>query len=186
MIKFAATNIHNSIDMIPKNEYAPYFEQYIQLVSKDEKSIIENLEDSQKEFKFLLRNLPEEKHLFTYEEGKWTVKQLLRHIIDTERMFAFRAMSIARNEQAMLPGFDDQSYVESADDSQNSFGEMLTEFDALRESNICMIQSFTSQALERIGNANGSSISVRAIIFIIAGHLAHHKNIISRRYLEHV
>ena len=92
--------------MIPKNEYAPYFEQYMQLVSKDEKSIIENLVASQKVFDDVLRNLPVEKHNFSYAEGKWTIKELIQHIIDSERVFSYRALCFARNDNTSLPGFE--------------------------------------------------------------------------------
>ena len=109
--------------MIPKNEYAPYFEQYIQLVDI-ERSIIENLEDSQKEFKFLLRNLPEEKHLFTYEEGKWTMKELIQHIIDTERVFCYRAMCFARNDKTSLPGFDQDIFVDNGNANQLDYFDL--------------------------------------------------------------
>ena len=88
--------------MIPKNEYAPYFEQYMQLVTKEGKSIIENMQDSQIEFDTILRNLPKEKHTFSYAEGKWTLKELIQHSIDTERVFCYRALCFARNDKTSL------------------------------------------------------------------------------------
>ncbi|WOC40013.1 DinB family protein [Polaribacter sp. HL-MS24] len=91
--------------MIPKNEYAGYFEHYIQLVSAEPLSIKTQLEKSQKDFDALLRNLPAEKHGFSYAEGKWTLKELIQHVIDTERVFAYRALCFARNDQTALPWF---------------------------------------------------------------------------------
>lgn len=166
------------------SEYHEFYAGYIDGV--DTADVLQYMRDQKDDFIHFIHSIPDDRYNYAYAEGKWTIKQLLRHIIDAERMFSFRAMSIARLEQAMLPGFDDKMYVKNADDSQNDINDLLEEFDGLRTSNIHMISNFTSQATERIGNANGSKISVRAIIFIIAGHLAHHKRIITERYLEHV
>lgn len=167
-----------------ENEYHKFYAGYVNGV--DSSDVLQCIKDQKEEFISFIRAIPDDRYNYAYAEGKWTIKQLLRHMIDAERMFAFRAMSIARGEQGMLPGFDEQGFVERADDSQNSINELLQEFESLRTSNIHMISNFTSQATERIGNANGAKVSVRAIIFIIAGHLAHHKRIITERYLEHV
>ena len=183
MIKFAATNIHNSIDMIPKNEYAPYFEQYIQLVSKDEKSIIENLEVSQKEFERLLRNVREEKQSFMYTEGKWTLKELIQHIIDTERIFCYRALCFARNDKTALPGFDQDIFVDNSFANTRDYNELLDEMKTLRESTIQLFKSFSEDVLLRIGIGSGSNMSVRAIGYLFSGHQIHHLNIIEERYL---
>ena len=114
--------------MIPKNEYAPYFEQYMQLVSKDEKSIIENLVASQKVFDDVLRNLPVEKHNFSYAEGKWTIKELIQHIIDTERVFSYRALCFARNDNTSLPGFDQDVFVENDNANDRNYYDLLNEY----------------------------------------------------------
>jgi uncharacterized damage-inducible protein DinB len=137
--------------MIPKNEYAPYFEQYMQLVSKDEKSIIENLVASQKVFDDVLRNLPVEKHNFSYAEGKWTMKELIQHIIDTERVFSYRALCFARNDNTSLPGFDQDVFVENDNANDRNYYDLLNEMEVLRKSSIQLFKSFSDEALLRVG-----------------------------------
>ncbi|WP_422359141.1 DinB family protein [Reichenbachiella sp.] len=166
------------------NEYHYFFAGYVSQVENND--VLEMVKSQKGEFIEFIQAIPDDRYNYAYAEGKWTIKQLLRHIIDAERMFGYRAMSIARGEKAKLPGFDDHLYVRMADDSKNSIEEMLKEFEVLREGHIQMICNFTSQATERMGNANGTDVSVRAIIYIIAGHVAHHKQIITERYLEYV
>jgi uncharacterized damage-inducible protein DinB len=169
--------------MIPKNEYAPYFEQYMQLVSKDEKSIIENLVASQKVFDDVLRNLPVEKHNFSYAEGKWTIKELIQHIIDTERVFSYRALCFARNDNTSLPGFDQDVFVENDNANDRNYYDLLNEMEVLRKSSIKLFKSFCNEALLRVGVASNNKISVRALGYLFSGHQMHHLNIIKERYL---
>ncbi|SDU02597.1 DinB superfamily protein [Polaribacter sp. Hel1_33_78] len=169
--------------MIPKNEYAPYFEQYMQLVSKDEKSIIENLVASQKVFDDVLRNLPVEKHNFSYAEGKWTIKELIQHIIDTERVFSYRALCFARNDNTSLPGFDQDVFVENDNANDRNYYDLLNEMEVLRKSSIQLFKSFSDEALLRVGVASNNKISVRALGYLFSGHQMHHLNIIKERYL---
>ncbi|MEP3388799.1 MAG: DinB family protein [Reichenbachiella sp.] len=166
------------------NEYHKFFAGYVGQIGDHD--VLEMIIKQKDEFLKFFKVIPGDRHNYAYAEGKWTIKQVLRHMIDAERMFGYRAMSIARGEKAKLPGFDDHLYVEMADDSKNSMEDMLKEFETLREGHIQMISNFTIQATERMGNANGTDVSVRAIIYIIAGHVAHHKQIITERYLEHV
>lgn len=167
--------------MIPKNEYAPYFEQYMQLVSKDEKSIIENLVASQKVFDDVLRNLPVEKHNFSYAEGKWTMKELIQHIIDTERVFSYRALCFARNDNTSLPGFDQDVFVENDNANDRNYYDLLNEMEVLRKSSIQLFKSFSDEALLRVGVASNNKISVRALGYLFSGHQIHHLNIIKER-----
>ncbi|MBT4413132.1 MAG: DinB family protein [Polaribacter sp.] len=169
--------------MIPKNEFAPYFEQYMQLVSKDEKSIIENLVASQKVFDDVLRNLPVEKHNFSYAEGKWTMKELIQHIIDTERVFSYRALCFARNDNTSLPGFDQDVFVENDNANDRNYYDLLNEMEVLRKSSIQLFKSFSDEALLRVGVASNNKISVRALGYLFSGHQMHHLNIIKERYL---
>ncbi|PKV64975.1 DinB family protein [Polaribacter sp. Hel1_33_96] len=169
--------------MIPKNEYAPYFEQYMQLVSKDEKSIIENLVASQKVFDDVLRNLPVEKHNFSYAEGKWTIKELIQHIIDTERVFSYRALCFARNDNTSLPGFDQDVFVENDNANDRNYYDLLNEMEVLRKSSIQLFKSFSDEALLRVGVASNNKMSVRALGYLFSGHQMHHLNIIKERYL---
>lgn len=169
--------------MISKSEYAPYFEQYMQLVSVEEMSIVDNLEASQKEFHNLLENLPLEKHNYAYDEGKWTLKELIQHVIDTERVFCYRALCFARNDKTELPGFDQDIFVDNDNANDRDFYELLSEMNVLRKSTIQMFKSFTSEALLRKGIASKNSISVRALGYLFSGHQLHHVNIIKERYL---
>ncbi|MDG1194077.1 MAG: DinB family protein [Polaribacter sp.] len=169
--------------MIPKNEFAPYFEQYMQLVSKDEKSIIENLVASQKVFDDVLRNLPVEKHNFSYAEGKWTIKELIQHIIDTERVFSYRALCFARNDNTSLPGFDQDVFVENDNANDRNYYDLLNEIEVLRKSSIQLFKSFSDEALLRVGVASNNKMSVRALGYLFSGHQMHHLNIIKERYL---
>ena len=183
MIKFVLTNIHKLIDMIPKNEYAPYFEQYIQLVSSDNTSIIDNLNESQKEFDDLLRNLPIEKHNYAYAKGKWTLKELIQHIIDTERVFCYRALCFARNDKTELPGFDQDVFVNNCNANDLDFYDLLDEMQNLRKSTIQLYKSFSNEALLRIGIASSNKISVRALGYLFSGHQLHHLSVVKERYV---
>ncbi len=168
--------------VLPKNEYVPYFEQYIKLVTNN-LSIIENLETAQKEFDNLLRNLPEKKHDFAYGEGKWTMKELIQHIIDTERVFCYRALCFARNDKTELPGFDQDIFVDNDNANDRDYFDLLAEMQTLRTSTIQLYKSFSDEALLRIGIASGNEISVRALGFLFSGHQIHHLNIVRERYL---
>ena len=168
--------------MIPENEYASYYKQYIKEVEKNEKSLIENLEDSQNVFDAILRKLPKEKQDFTYEKGKWTLKELLQHIIDTERIFCYRALCFARNDNTALPGFDQDVFVDNVDANSRDFYDLLEEMAILRKSTIILYKSFSDEALLRIGVASGNKMSVRALGYLFSGHQMHHLNVIKERY----
>ncbi|MDG1397512.1 MAG: DinB family protein [Polaribacter sp.] len=169
--------------MIPKNEYSTYFEHYIKLVSKEEKSIIENLGASQKEFNDLLSNLPAEKHSFSYAKGKWTMKEMIQHIIDTERVFCYRALCFARNDKTFLPGFDQDLFADSSHANARDYYDLLDEMKVLRQSTIQLFKSFSNEDLLKVGVASGNEISVRALGFLFSGHQIHHLNVVKERYL---
>ena len=113
--------------MIPENEYAPYYKNYIQQIEKNGKSIVANLEISQKEFEESLSELSEEKQLYAYETGKWTVKEVVQHVIDTERVFCYRALRFARNDKTALPGFDQDLFVANVDANRRNWTDLLAE-----------------------------------------------------------
>ena len=169
--------------MIPKTEYAPYFERYIQLSVLKGKTIIENLENAQDEFERVLRHLPDEKHSYSYAAGKWTLKELIQHIIDTERVFCYRALSFARNDQTPLPGFDQDVFVDNDTANERDYYDLLDEMKVLRESSIQLFKSFSKEALLRIGVASDNKMSVRALGYLFSGHQIHHINIVKERYL---
>ena len=169
--------------MIPKTEYAPYFERYIQLSVLKGKTIIESLESAQDEFESVLRNLPDKKHSYSYASGKWTLKELIQHIIDTERVFCYRALSFARNDQTPLPGFDQDVFIDNDTANERDYYDLLDEMKVLRESSIQLFKSFSKEALLRIGVASNNKMSVRALGYLFSGHQIHHINIVKERYL---
>ena len=131
-----------------------------------------------------MSNLPEEKEEYRYSEGKWTIKELMQHSIDTERIFNYRALRFARNDQTALQGFEQDTFNDVANANSRSFQEILYEFYLLRMSTIAMYQSFDEEALKRIGTASESPMSVRALGYLTAGHLQHHLRIFQERYLS--
>ncbi|WP_438978116.1 DinB family protein [Polaribacter sp.] len=169
--------------MIPKNEYAAYYAMYINPIEKNGNSIIENLKDSQTKFDELFRQLPVDKQDFAYAEGKWTTKELIQHIIDTERVFCYRALCFARNGKTPLPGFDQDLFVSNDNANDRNFIDLLEEMQTLRNSTIQLYKSFTEEALQRIGNASGNDMSVRALGYLFSGHQLHHLKVYKERYL---
>lgn len=167
-----------------KAEYNPYYHTYISLVVSQD--VIPFLEKQREEFVGILEVLSIDQQNYSYEEGKWTIKELLRHIIDAERIFAYRAMSIARNDKSAFPGMDQNEYMSACDDRNNSFEALIKEFDLLRQGNIQMFTNLPVDSFEIMGVASDSEISVRALLYIIVGHLEHHKTIMNDRYLGHV
>lgn len=169
--------------MIPENEYATYYKQYINLVEENSKSIIENLVDSQVTFNLLLRNISVDKHEFSYAAGKWTVKEVVQHIIDTERVFSYRALCFARNDTTELPGFNHDLFVDNSHANARNFEDLLNEMDVLRQSSIQLFKSFSQNDLTKIGVGSGNKMSVRALGLVFSGHQLHHLNVLKERYL---
>ncbi len=118
-----------------------------------------------------------------YAEGKWSIKEVFQHVMDTERIFGYRALCFARGETAELPGFDENTYAVQADAGRREIHQLMREHDALRNSTIELFRSFSPEMLLRAGTANGSRISVRALGWAIVGHTEHHMRIINERYL---
>ncbi|MFQ3180497.1 MAG: hypothetical protein ACI9Z4_000078 [Polaribacter sp.] len=169
--------------MLLKTEYAPYFEQYIKLVYSEDTTILESLERSQKEFESLLRSVPKEKQGFSYAQGKWTLKEVIQHIIDTERVFCYRALCFARNDKTSLPGYDQDIFVANDSANDRNYDDLLGEMQVLRKSTIQLYKSFSEVALLRIGVASEEKMSVRALGYLFSGHQKHHLNVVKERYL---
>ncbi|WP_188050916.1 DinB family protein [Flavobacterium sp. GP15] len=166
---------------LPVKEYAEYFFPYISVLG--DATLIEELEISLHEFIRFVQNIPMDKFDFRYAEGKWTIKEIIQHVIDTERIFAYRALRISRNDQTPLPGFDENNYVNNTQANTRSIQDLLTELSAVRHSNIYLFKSFSNEQLERTGIASNAGISVRAIGFIMIGHQKHHQRVFEERYL---
>lgn len=163
------------------NEYSQFNATYIKTVENVE--LIEELEISLHDFIKFVQNIPMDKFDYRYQNGKWTIKEIIQHIIDAERIFAYRALRISRNDKTPLPGFEEDDYILNTNAIERSIQGLLTEFSAIRHSNIMLFKSFTKEQLLRIGTASNHSISVRAIGFIIIGHQKHHHRIFQERYL---
>ena len=161
-------------------EYPEPFSNYINLVEGD---VIELLSQQVSDFSNFLNNIVE-KGDYAYAPGKWTIKELVGHIIDTERIMVFRLTSFARAEKAALPGFDENDYVTNAHFGDRSLESLCEEFVLLRKSNMHLLKSLNEEELSRSGTANGNQITVKALVYILAGHVMHHKKVIVERYLN--
>lgn len=168
-------------NQLPVNEYSQFNATYINALENVE--LLEELEISLHDFIRFVQNIPMDKFDYRYAEGKWTIKDIIQHIIDAERIFGYRALRISRNDQTQLPGFEENDYVENTDANSRSIQGLLTELSALRHSNLLMFKSFTEEQLTRIGTASNHSISVRALGFLIIGHQKHHQKVFQERYL---
>lgn len=132
----------------------------------------------------LIHSIPERKCDYRYQEGKWSIRELLCHMQDAERIFAYRALRFARNDKTPLPGWGENDYAPQANASSRSLKKIADEMQHLRASTIDLFESFTEEMLMRKGIANTTEVSVMAIGFIIAGHETHHRNILKERYLS--
>ncbi len=166
-----------------ENEYGHYYKPYIDVVVGNEKGIIENLKNTLTEVLNTLSKIPENKQEYRYTEGKWTIKELIQHLIDSERVFAYRALRFARNDATELAGFEQDDYVTVFDANTRDFDELLEDLELTRKSTILLFKSFGEKELMRIGTASGNDMSVRALGYVISGHLVHHFNIMKERYL---
>ena len=164
-----------------EGDYAPFYAGYIKNVPDDAiKAFGEQLYTTNVFFK----SIPEDKIDYRYAEGKWSIKEIIGHLIDNERVMSYRALAISRNEKQSLPGFEQDDYVRESNYSKRDYSELVEELKRVRESNLLMFKNFSEEILDRRGVANNSEVTVRAILFIIAGHELHHINIIKERYLK--
>ena len=164
-----------------KEEYAAYYEGYINLVEGDDP--IKVMEIQGVKTYELINGLSEEQANHKYADGKWSVKEVIGHVMDTERVMAYRALCFARGEKQKLPGFEQDDYAAAANFGKRRLPEIAAEFRLVRNANIAMFKSFDEATLNKIGNANGKDTSVLAFLYIIAGHELHHIKIIKEKYL---
>lgn len=167
---------------LQSNEYNPYYQNYINQAGS--LTLKEGMQFNYERVLAFLELIPIEKFEYRYQEDKWTIKELLQHIIDTERIFAYRALCIAREDKSLFPGFDQDAYVMPSKANDRKFESILNEYKAVKQSTIGLFDSFTDKMLMQIGTASNSPISVRALGFIIIGHENHHCKIISERYFK--
>ena len=157
-----------------------FFAKYIDLV--DTENVIDVLRQQGAMVESLYKNLTVIQQDFRYAEGKWSAKEMLGHMIDTERIFAYRALCIARGEQQSLPGFDENDYANNANFSDQSQQQLINHYGYVRQSTIALAESLTEETQQRIGKANGLTVSARAFFSILAGHERHHLIILAERY----
>lgn len=163
-----------------KEEYAPFYETYISKVTAANPQ--QALEQSLQEALQFLREIPEEKENYRYQPGKWSVKELLQHVIDTERVMVYRALRFGRGDATELKGFDEDAYVEGLEMEGKSLSELVEEYLSQRKATISLFGSFPADVMLRKGVASGHPVSVRALAYIIAGHQKHHFQIVRERY----
>lgn len=166
------------------HESHDYFKLYINQVTGDD--FLQTLKDSLSSTLELLKNLEDSKWDYRYAEGKWSIKEVMIHIMDTEKIFAYRALRFSRNDMTSLPGFDQDDYAPFYNAENRSIKSILKEFKAVRKATIAMYKNFSDEMLNRIGTASEHPVSVRALGFMIAGHEVHHVKIIRERYLEYL
>ncbi|MEK0422624.1 MAG: hypothetical protein RLZ95_534 [Bacteroidota bacterium] len=161
-------------------EYGSFYQTYINYTSgKDYSILVQQYHDRITES---WAAIPAEKANYAYAEGKWTIKQMFQHVIDTERIFAYRALAIARKEPGALLGFDENEYAKNGTASNRNWKDMLTEWRVVRQSTNLLFASFSEEQIKSMGTASGLPISVNALGFIIFGHALHHLHILKERY----
>ena len=166
-----------------QGEFPPYASMYIDLLPADG-LLLKHLQDNFIATKKLILSLPKEKLNYRYAENKWTIKEVLVHIIDDERIYAYRAMCFARNEKTALPGFEQEDYAKYSGANERGIENILDEYEAVRHSTIALFNGLPEESFMRKGTANNNQATVRALAYHIAGHELHHINIIKEKYLQ--
>jgi len=171
---------HTVIARPADDEYLPYYGKYIAKVAGDDAlaAIVRQSEETAA----LLHRVDESRAAFRYAEGKWSVKQVIGHVADGERVFAYRALRFARRDTTPLPGFDENVYAETGGFDERPFADIVLEFRAVRAASIALFAGLAPDDLLRRGAANDSPVSVRALAWIIAGHEVHHRTLLIERY----
>ena len=162
------------------DEYGSFFGRYVNEVSGN---VLMELESQLPEVGNFLYSIPANKYNYAYAEGKWTVKELVGHLIDTERIMAYRVLRFSRKDSTNLSGFEENDFVLNSTFKTRDLTDLIEEFIAVRKSNLYLIKALTPEQLDLTGIASNNKISVRALVFIIAGHLIHHIKILKERYL---
>ena len=169
--------------MIPKSEIIPaeFYQPYIDLIKDND--FREAIRKNTKQFRKLLESIPRKKYDHAYAIGKWTIRQMLQHIIDAERVFAYRALRLSRLDPTPLPGFDEQQWAKHDGASNRRWKDLLEEFNAVRDSTQYLFDSMSDEQLRFVGTVNERPLNAFTIGFILPGHVAHHMRILEERYL---
>jgi len=162
------------------SEFAEYYQRYVSQVPDG--NLLTELERQGRDTVTLLRGVDEKKSQFRYAEGKWTIREVVGHLIDTERVFTYRAVSFARGDQTALPSFDENDWARNSNAGRRALSELIAEFEAVRSATLAMFRGFSDAEFARKGIASNNPITVRALAYIIAGHERHHVKILHERY----
>lgn len=163
------------------DEHAPFYAGYVAEAGGTD--LVEELERQSIALVAMLRDTPESRGGFRYAAGKWSLREVVNHVCDAERVFAFRLLWFARGAPAELPGFDENAWVPASGAEQRTLADLAAELAAIRKATIAMIKPLQDEAMMRRGTANGKEISARALAWIIAGHATHHERVLKERYL---
>ncbi len=164
------------------DEFAPFYAGYVHRAIDGD--ILEKLEHLKESTYLFFTGIPADKANYSYAPYKWSVKQVLNHMIDTERVFAYRVLCFLRRDENLLPGFDENAYADTAAVNNRSLQDLANEFKAVREANLFLYRSVSHEKSLFVGMASGKPVSVRALLYIIAGHELHHIAILKERYLK--
>ena len=163
-------------------EFQKYIQRYLDMVPTGD--WIEELSKSETETLEIYLKLDDVSALYKYEEGKWSLKEVLQHLIDCERIFQFRALSISRDDVQNLPGFDEELFAVNSYADRRNISDLIEEFSLVRRSSLLLFKSFSHEMLQKVGTANGNKIDVETIGKLIVGHNLHHLNVIKEKYLD--
>jgi hypothetical protein len=163
------------------SEYDAYYERYVSLVG--ETDIVGAMRAQLDEIEKVFGALTKEKSLHTYAPGKWTIKQIIGHLTDGERIFAYRALRISRADSTPIEGFEQDGYIENARFNEMKLKDLVEELTLSRKANLILFENLTEEAWSRTGTASGVPVSVRALAYIMVGHIRHHLKILREKYL---
>jgi hypothetical protein len=165
-------------------EFAPYYQTYVDKAGAlNGVGILDTLESEHEKTQEFLRSIPEKKGDYRYADGKWSIKEVIQHLIDTERVFAYRALRFSRGDSTDLPGFDHDAYVPASNANRHTIEDLADEFEVVRLSTLALFHSFDDAMWDKLGTANGNAMSVRAAAFVSLGHEVHHIGVIKEKYL---
>lgn len=169
------------VNQLSSSEYLPFYKTYIEKAGS--KNLIDGLEENMVNVVSFFESIPENRMDYRYAENKWTIKEIMQHLIDAERIFCYRALCFARKDGTALSGYDENNFAETSLANNRSKVSLIKEYKIVSEATLLMFKSFDSEMLKSIGIANNGTMSVRAIGFIITGHEKHHCEVIKERYL---
>ncbi len=180
-VRYISTLLNNKSTSITMTDFQKYIQRYLDLIPSE--NWLEELRNAGEKTISLYSYLTEEQSDFSYAEGKWTLKEVLLHLSDTERVFQYRILAFARGEKCELPGFDEESYAANSHANERSLKSLIKEYQFVRKSSEILLETLDPSVLNSIGTANGNQLSVETICRLIVGHNLHHLNVAEERYL---